>query len=68
MISEISGASASSFARLGSDAVVEIVPGRDHSSLMDSKLRERIAREMAAQSRRSQQQSQSRPLSSPTGE
>jgi len=33
---------------LGSDAVVEIFPGRDHSSLMTTELRRRIAREMAA--------------------
>ncbi len=32
---------------LGSDAVVEIFPGRDHTTLMDQKMRERIAREMA---------------------
>jgi S-formylglutathione hydrolase FrmB len=37
-----------SLARLGSDAVVEIFPGKDHGSLMDKALRERIAREMAA--------------------
>jgi S-formylglutathione hydrolase FrmB len=34
-------------ARLGSDAVVEVVPGRDHGSLMDKPMRQRIAREMA---------------------
>jgi hypothetical protein len=33
---------------LGSDAVVEIVPGRNHSNLVDRAMRERIAREMAA--------------------
>lgn len=33
---------------LGSDAAVEIFPGRDHGNLIDAKLRERIAREMAA--------------------
>jgi S-formylglutathione hydrolase FrmB len=32
---------------LGSDAVVEIVPGRDHGNLRDKELRARIAREMA---------------------
>lgn len=32
---------------LGSDAVVEIVPGRDHGNLLEPKLRQRIAREMA---------------------
>jgi S-formylglutathione hydrolase FrmB len=39
-------------AQLGSDAVVEIFPGRDHRSLLDRALRERIAREMAEQFRR----------------
>ena len=34
--------------KLGSDAVVEVFPGRDHSTLIDKKLRDRIAREMAA--------------------
>lgn len=34
--------------KLGSDAVVEIVPGKDHGSLMDAKMRERVAREMAS--------------------
>jgi len=33
--------------RLGSDAVVEIVPGKDHSSLMTSQVYNRIATEMA---------------------
>ena len=33
---------------LGSDAVVEIFPGRDHGTLMDQKMRDRITREMAA--------------------
>lgn len=37
-----------SLRRLGSDAVVELFPGKDHSSLMDADLRRRIAREMAA--------------------
>jgi hypothetical protein len=32
---------------LGSDAVVEIIPGRNHGSLVDKAMRERIAREMA---------------------
>jgi hypothetical protein len=32
--------------KLGSDAVVELFPGKDHSSLMDRSLRARIAREM----------------------
>jgi pimeloyl-ACP methyl ester carboxylesterase len=39
-------------ARLGSDAVVELFPGRDHGTLLDRALRERIAREMADQFRR----------------
>jgi S-formylglutathione hydrolase FrmB len=39
-------------AKLGSDAVVEIVPGKDHGTLMDRAMRERIAREMAEQSQR----------------
>jgi dienelactone hydrolase len=37
---------------LGSDAVVEIFPDRDHGSLMDRDLRDRIAREMAERSRK----------------
>jgi S-formylglutathione hydrolase FrmB len=41
-----------SLARLGSDAKVEIVPGKDHGTLMDRPMRERIAREMAEQARR----------------
>ena len=36
-----------SLERLGSDAVVEIHPGKDHSSLMTSELRDRLRREMA---------------------
>jgi hypothetical protein len=36
-----------SLERLGSDAVVEIHPGKDHGSLMTSELRERIRKEMA---------------------
>ena len=43
-----------SLAKLGSDARVEIVPDKDHSSLMDKPMRERIAREMAEQVRRTQ--------------
>jgi hypothetical protein len=39
-------------ARLGSDAVIEIFPGRDHGNLVDGKLRKRIAREMADSFRR----------------
>jgi hypothetical protein len=38
--------------KLGSDAVVEIFPGKDHGTLVDAKLKKRIAEEMAAQSRR----------------
>ncbi len=37
-----------SLARLGSDAVVEIVPDRDHGSLLDVDLAERLDREMKA--------------------
>jgi Putative esterase len=37
-----------SLAKLGSDAVIEVVPGRDHSTLMDTALSERINREMTA--------------------
>jgi S-formylglutathione hydrolase FrmB len=36
-----------SLAKLGSDAVVEIFPGKNHGSLMDKALRERMAKEMA---------------------
>jgi S-formylglutathione hydrolase FrmB len=32
--------------KLGSDAVVEVFPGKDHGSLMDRAMRARIAREM----------------------
>jgi hypothetical protein len=39
-------------ADLGSDAVVEVFPGRDHGSLLDGQLRGRIAREMAEKFRR----------------
>ena len=34
--------------KLGSDAVVQLFPGKDHGSLMDKNMRARIAREMAA--------------------
>jgi S-formylglutathione hydrolase FrmB len=34
--------------KLGSDAVIEIFPGRDHGNLIDAALRKRIASEMAA--------------------
>jgi hypothetical protein len=35
-----------SLARLGSDAIVEIVPGKDHGSLLDSEIAHRLDREM----------------------
>src|SRR5207302_3786661 len=38
-----------SLAQLGSDAVIEIFPGKDHGSLMTTALRNRIATEMANQ-------------------
>ncbi len=41
-----------SLARLGSDAVVEIFPGRDHGNLRDQALRQRIEKEIAAQFRK----------------
>jgi pimeloyl-ACP methyl ester carboxylesterase len=37
-----------SLTKLGSDAVVEIVPKRDHSNLMDQQLAQRLDREMRA--------------------
>ena len=37
-----------SLRNLGSDAVVEIVPGRDHSTVLDAGLAERFDREMTA--------------------
>jgi hypothetical protein len=39
-------------AELGSDARVEIFPGKDHGTLLDRSLRQRIAQEMAEQLRR----------------
>jgi pimeloyl-ACP methyl ester carboxylesterase len=36
-----------SLTKLGSDAVVEVFPGRHHGNLIDKKLRDRIAQEMA---------------------
>ena len=36
-----------SLSQLGSDAVVEIVPDKDHGSLLTSELRDRIRREMS---------------------
>jgi Putative esterase len=41
-----------SLASLGSDAVVEIVPGKDHGTLLGDDMRARIAREMAETLRR----------------
>ncbi len=38
--------------RLGSDAVVEIFPGKDHGNLLDHALQQRIHRELARQFRR----------------
>lgn len=38
--------------KLGSDAVVELFPKKDHGTLMDAAMRKRIAEEMAAQVRR----------------
>ena len=40
------------YAGLGSDAVVEIFPGKNHGNLMTPELRSRIAREMAGQFRK----------------
>jgi hypothetical protein len=37
-----------SLAQLGSDAVVELIAGRDHSNLLDAPLANRINREMHA--------------------
>jgi hypothetical protein len=37
-----------SLSKLGSDAVVEIIPNRDHGSVLDVKLAERLDREMRA--------------------
>ncbi|WP_165225025.1 alpha/beta hydrolase [Aquisphaera insulae] len=37
-----------SLAKLGSDAVLDVIPGRDHSTVMDRALVERINREMNA--------------------
>jgi S-formylglutathione hydrolase FrmB len=41
-----------SLRHLGSDAVVEIIPGKDHGNLLDAPMRQRIAREMAQQFRK----------------
>jgi enterochelin esterase-like enzyme len=40
--------------QLGSDAVVELIPGKHHGSLVDKNLRERMAREMADRFRQGQ--------------
>ena len=37
-----------SLAKLGSDALVEIVPGKHHGNLVDAKMRQRIGSEMAS--------------------
>jgi S-formylglutathione hydrolase FrmB len=47
-----------SLKNLGSDAAVELFPGKNHGSLMDAKLRDRIAREMAEQFRKAQPSSE----------
>jgi S-formylglutathione hydrolase FrmB len=47
-----------SLKQLGSDAVVELFPGKNHGSLMDAKLRDRIAKEMAEQFRKAQPSSE----------
>jgi hypothetical protein len=46
-----------SLRKLGSDAVVEVFPGKDHGTLLDRKLRARVAREMAARFRASRLES-----------
>jgi S-formylglutathione hydrolase FrmB len=46
-----------SLKKLGSDAVVEVFPGKDHGTLMDRKMRDRIAREMANRFRASKLES-----------
>jgi hypothetical protein len=43
-----------SLTKLGSDAVIEIVPDKDHGNLLSKKMRDRIAQEMADQYERSQ--------------
>jgi hypothetical protein len=43
-------------AKLGSDALVEIVPGRNHGDLIDARMRERISKEMAATFRKNYRQ------------
>jgi pimeloyl-ACP methyl ester carboxylesterase len=49
--------------KLGSDAVIEIVPDKDHGNLLNKKMRDRIAQEMADQYERLQSQA-NRPSSS----
>ncbi len=49
--------------KLGSDAAIEIVPDKDHGNLLNKKMRDRIAQEMADQYERSQPQAK-RPFSS----
>lgn len=44
-----------SLAKLGSDAVVEIIPGKDHGSVLDQALRDRLRKEMAEAFRRGQE-------------
>jgi dienelactone hydrolase len=41
-----------SLKRLKSDAVVELVPGKNHGNLLDASLRKRIATEIAAKCQR----------------
>ena len=38
--------------RLGSDAAIEIIPGKDHGSVMDPQMRKRIADEIGAAARK----------------
>jgi hypothetical protein len=45
-----------SLKQLGSDAVIEIVPDKDHGNLLNKKMRDRIAQEMADQYERLQSQ------------
>jgi hypothetical protein len=45
-----------SLKQLGSDAVVELFPGKNHGSLMTTELRQRISKEMADQFRKGQKQ------------
>ena len=37
-----------SLAKLGSDATIEVIPGKDHGSVLDQAMRERIRKEMSA--------------------